>query len=223
MSQHFFRLIQSGVTSEIAAAVEADPALTLARDPQGVSALLWSVYSGQPMVRDYLLAQLATQGALLDIFEASAVGDTLRIEDILTMDPGLVHGFSGDGWTALHLAAAFGTPDTVEILLQHGARVDAVSQNPQRNQPLHAVLALSRNAETVELLLNEGAEPDAVQAGGFTPLFSAATANRKDLAQMLLARGARSHHRNEAGKTSADFARERGHMELADWLEEQPA
>jgi ankyrin repeat protein len=223
MSQHFFRLIQSGVTAEIAAAVEVDAKLAQARDAQGVSALMWSVYTGQPMVRDYLLAQLAAQGELLDIFEAAAVGDSLRIEDVLTMDPGAVHGVSGDGWTPLHLAAAFGTPDTVEVLLQHGARVDSISLNPQRNQPLHAALALSRNAETVELLLNEGAQPDAVQAGGFTPLFSAATANRKDLARLLLARGAHAHVRNDAGKTAAEFARERGHEEFAAWLESQPA
>jgi ankyrin repeat protein len=222
MSQHFFRLIQTGVTAEIAAAVEADPSLAEARDPQGVSALLCSVYTGQPMVRDYLLAQLAAQGVLLDIFEAAAVGDTLRIEDILTLDPAAVHTFSGDGWTPLHLAAGFGTPDTVEVLLQHGARVDTVSNNPQRNQPLHAVMALSRNPETVELLLNEGAQPDAVQTGGFTPLFSAASANRKDLAAMLLARGADPHHCNDAGKTPADFARERGHRDFAVWLDTQP-
>ncbi len=223
MSQHFFRLIQSGVTAEIAEAVEADPGLVQARDGQGVSALMWSVYTGQPMVRDYLLAQLAAQGELLDVFEAAAVGDTLRIEDISVVDPAALHGFSGDGWTPLHLAAAFGTPDTVEVLLQHGARVDAVSENPQRNQPLHAAMALARNAETVELLLNEGASPNAVQAGGFTALFSAATANRKDLAEMLVARGAHAHHRTDAGKTAADFARERGHEELAVWLESQSA
>ena len=52
MSQKFLKLIQSGATADIAAAVEADPALAEARDPQGVSALLWSVYAGQPMVRE---------------------------------------------------------------------------------------------------------------------------------------------------------------------------
>jgi uncharacterized protein len=223
VSQHFFKLIQTGATAEVAAAVEADPTIIGARDPQGVSALLWSVYTGQPMVRDYLLAQLATRGALLDAFEAAAVGDVLRLEDILTADPGAVHTFSGDGWTALHLAAAFGTPQSTDILLQHGAQVDAVSQNPARNQALHAAVSLSRNPETVKLLLAHGADPNATQAGGFTPLFSAVTANRKDLAEMLIDSGAHPHHRADTGKTAADFARERGHTELAAWLETQPA
>lgn len=223
MSQHFLKLIQTGTTAEIAASVEADPALAEARDPQGVSAVMWSVYAGQPVVRDYLLAQLAARGALLDVFEASAVGDVLRLEDILTADPGAAHAFSGDGWTALHLAAAFGTPAAADMLLQHGAQIDAISQNPQRNQPLHAALSIGRNPETVRLLLAHGADPNATQVAGFTPLFSASAANRKDLAAMLIESGAHSHHRNDADKTAADFARERGHAELADWLDAQPA
>jgi len=222
VSQAFLKLIQGGATAEIAAAVEADPALVQARDPQGVSPLLWSVYAGQPMMRDYLLTQLAMRGVGLDIFEAAAVGDVLRLEDILGVDPGEGHAFSGDGWTALHLAAAFATPEAADMLLQHGAQVDAVSRNPQRNQALHAALALGRNFDTVRLLLAHGADPNATQAGGFTPLFSAAAANRRDLAEILIESGARAQHRSDLEKTAAEFARERGHAELADWLEGQP-
>ena len=223
MSQHFVKLIQTGATSEIASAVEADPALVEARDLQGVSALLWSVYAGQPVVRDYLLSQLAARGILLDLFEAAAVGDVLRIEDILTADAGAAHAFTGDGWTALHLGAGFGTPEAADLLLQHGAQVDAISRNAQRNQPLHAAVALSRNAETIRLLLAHGADPNAIQVGGFTPLFSAASANRRDLAELLIENGARAGHRCDLEKTAADFARERGHAELADWLDSQAA
>jgi len=223
MSQQFLKLIQTGATAEIATAAEADPSLIQARDSQGVSALLWSVYAGQPMVRDYLLAQLATHGALLDVFEAAAVGDVLRLEDILAANPGAVHCFSGDGWTPLHLAAAFGTTQAVDLLLQHGAHVDAVSRNPQRNQPLHATLALGRNPETVRLLLGHGADPNATQVGGFTALFSAAAANCRELVEALIDSGARPQHRNDFGKTPAEFARERGHTELAEWLDRQPA
>lgn len=223
MSQPFLKLIQNGATAEIAEAVESDPALVQSRDPQGVSALLWSVYAGQPLVRDYLLAQMVTHGVLIDVFEAASVGDVLRLEDILTANPASAHNFSGDGWTPLHLAAAFGTPESVDLLLQHGALVDAVSKNPQRNQALHAALALGRNPETVRLLLAHGADPNATQVGGFTPLFSAASANRRDLVELLIEHGAHALHRSDLGKAAADFARERGHEEIADWLNQQPA
>ena len=222
MSQPFLKLIQTGNTVEIAAAVDADPSLVEMRDPQGISVLTWSVYYGQQIVRDYLLAKLAARGVLLDVFEAAAVGDVLRLQDILAADPAAAHSFSADGWTPLHLAAAFGTPQAVDLLLQHGAQIDAVSKNAQRNQALHAAASIGRNPEIVRLLLGHGADPNATQVSGFTPLFSVVTANRRDLAEMLVESGARVHHRSDLDKTAADFARERGHSELADWLEAQP-
>jgi uncharacterized protein len=222
MSQAFFKLIQTGATAEIADAVRNDPSLARTHDANGVSALLWSVYTGQTVVRDFLLAELAHQHVELDVFEAAAIGDTARLAAILDADQRAVHAYSADGWTPLHLAAAFATPAAAELLLKHGAKVDAVSKNPQSNQPLHAALALSRNSETVKLLLAGGADPNAIQTGGFTPIFSAATANRKDLAELLRSAGASAQIRSDQGKTPADFARERGHTELADWLSVQP-
>jgi len=221
MSSSFLKWIQQGATAEIAAAVHDDPGLVTARDPQGVSPLLWSVYFGQPLVRDFLLGRLEADGVALDIFEAAAMGDESSLHHLLEAEPELAHEFSGDGWTALHLAAAFGTPSAVVVLLDAGADVKAVSRNPQQNQSLHAALALGKNAETIEFLLDHGAPANATQAGGFTPLFSAAIANRRDLAEMLLAHGADPSHKSEQGKSAADFARERGHAELAAWLESQ--
>jgi ankyrin repeat protein len=98
-----------------------------------------------------------------------------------------------------------------------------VAQNAQRNQPLHAALALGTDSESIRILLAHGADANATQAEGFTPIFSATAANRRDLAELLLAHGANPHHTNDLGKTPADFARERGHADLADWLDSLPA
>lgn len=223
MSQQFLKFIQRGATVEVADAVAADPSLILWRDAQGISALMWSIYSGQTLVRDFLLVEMERTGAELDIFESSAVGHLATLESILTETqaeaPQHVREYSPDGWTPLHLAAAFGTPDAVKLLLGHRAPVDAVSRNPQANQPLHAALALSRNPETIRLLLAAGADPNARQTAGYTALFSAAAANRRDLAEILIAHGANPALQNDFGQTAATFARERGHTELADWLE----
>jgi uncharacterized protein len=179
-----------------------------------VSALLWTIYCGQPLLRDLLLTRLE----ILDIFEAAALGDTTRLEPILSATPSSVHEYSADGWTALHLAAGFGTPAAVAALLTVGANVKAVSRNPQQNQPLHAAVALGKNREIVQLLLTHGAPVNDPQAGGFTPLFSAA-ANNRGLADLLIDHGANPSHKSDAGKMAADFARERGHTDLATWLE----
>jgi hypothetical protein len=222
MSTLLLKLIQQGATAEVADAVLADPALATLRDPQGVSPLMWAVYFSQPLVRDFLLSRLEAEGIALDIFEAAATCGEAHLGALLKAQPELAHSFSGDGWTPLHLAAAFGTPAAVSALLAAGASVETFSKNPQQNQPLHAGLALGKNTETIRLLLEHGAKANAAQAGGFTPLFSAAIANRIDLVEILLAFGADPHRRSDAGKTAADFARERGHAEMAAWLESLP-
>ena len=77
MSQQFLKLIQRGATAEIADAVAADPSLLTWHDAQGVSALLWSIYSGQTLVRDYLLVERLRAGIALDAYEAAATGDAV--------------------------------------------------------------------------------------------------------------------------------------------------
>jgi uncharacterized protein len=219
VNQSFLKLIQSGNTADVASAIEGDPSLAVWRDSQDVSALMWSVYTGQTLVRDFLVAKLAAWELPLDVFEAAATGNEQRLQAILGESPQAAVTYSGDGWTALHLAAAFGTPLSVATLIFRGAKVDAVSKNAQRNQPLHAALALGKNPSAIELLIAHGADVNAIQSGGFTPIFSAATANRMDLAELLVNHGANPLCANEEGKTPADYARERGHEELAAWLE----
>jgi len=218
----FLKSIQTGATAEVADAVELDPALAEYRDPQGVSALLWAIYCGQPLVRDFLVARLAAHGVALDLFEAAALGDEGRIAAALDADPEAIEAFSGDGWTALHLAAAFGSAGAVALLLKRGARVDAVSNNPQRNQPLHAALSLGKDSVIIQTLLAHGADANAAQVGGYTPIFSAAAANREDLVELLIKHGANPHQRNDQGKSPAEYARERDHAELASRLEALP-
>jgi ankyrin repeat protein len=215
VSQSFFDLIRRGSTAEVAAWVEENPAIAATRNAQGISALLWAIYSAQPVIRDFLLARLAS----LDIWEAAAAGDVQRLELALSAPGGDVHAFSADGWTALHLACGFGTAEAVRLLLERGADVHARSTNALANQPLHAALAMTRDPESVRLLLLHGADPNAPQHGGFTPLHQAAAAGRADLIALLLAQGADPRVRSDAGKTPADLARERGHHEAARMLD----
>lgn len=215
MSQHLLKLIQQGATAEIASTLEADPALVEWRDAQGVSALLWSIYLNQTLIRDFLLSQIPD----IDVFEAAAVGDIARLKGHLMVDPAAVNSYSADGWSPLHLAAAFASAEAVRTLVEHGSDVNQLSKNPQRNTPLHACLALSKNATIAELLLSKGADPEARQSGGYTPLIQAAVADRRDLVNLLLSYGATANTTCDWGKTPATYARERGHNELADYLE----
>jgi uncharacterized protein len=215
VNQRFLNLIRGGATAEVATAVEEDPSLVGSKDAQGVSAFLWSIYSRQPLIRDFLLTHLPS----LDIFECSAFGDCDRLELLLRQEPMLVHESSADGWSPLHLAAAFGGPHATALLLAHGAHLHRFSRNPMHNQPLHACIALSQDLETVRVLIAQGANVNMEQAGGYTPLHQAAAAGREDLTLLLIEAGADPGCRCHQGKTPADYARERNHTAVLQHLE----
>jgi ankyrin repeat protein len=214
MSQYFFDLIRQGKTVEIAEAVEAQPTLVKSRDAQGISAIMLAVYTQQPLIRDFLLTHLTE----LDIFEAASVGHCARMQHLIAEDAMCTRAVSPDGWTPLHLAAAFAGPEPVTLLLEHGAHVHQCAHNPLRNQPLHACVALNHSPDVVRLLLEAGADVNATQHGGYTPLLQAAAAGNKDIVHLLLEHGARLDCLCDRGKSAADYARERGHTELVELL-----
>ena len=104
-------------------------------------------------------------------------------------------------------------------LLDVGAEVQQISKTPMRNHALHAVLALSRDADVTRLLIERGADVNSIQAAGYRPLHQAAVAGRDDLVRILLDAGADKTARCDRGKTPADYARERGHASLAAMLD----
>ncbi|MFZ0662726.1 MAG: ankyrin repeat domain-containing protein [Acidobacteriaceae bacterium] len=214
MSQLLLNMIRRGQKAEIAALVAEVPAEAQARDAQGVSMLMWSIYTRQPEITSCLRPRAGE----LDVFEAAALGDCARLRTILAGDATQVWAVSADGWAPLHLACAFAGPETVKLLLEHGAHAHQVSHNPQRNQPLHAAITLGDSVETIRLLLEAGADVNAKQAGGFTPLHQAAAAGKLEMIAVLLKNGARRDVRCDQGKLPGDYARERAHVEVAELL-----
>jgi ankyrin repeat protein len=219
VSKSFLDLVKRGDTQEISDWVKDDPQIAESRDAQGVSALLWAVYSGHTVVRDFLRSGLEP-----DLPEAAATGDVGRLRELLGSDSAAAkeraNSRSADGWPLLHLAAAFADRETVLTLLNAGANVRQLSQTPMRNEALHAVLALSRDGEVTRLLIERGADVNAVQTAGYRPLHQAAAAGREDLVRMLLDAGADKTMRCDRGKTPAEYAHERGHTAVAELLED---
>jgi ankyrin repeat protein len=153
-----------GDVARVDALVRATPSLAGARLDSGESALMAALYRGHPGV----VSALVSAGADLDVFAAAALGrlDALRVA---FADPSSVGLYAYDGWTALHLAAFFGSLEATHALLDAGADVNAVSRNSMTNTPLHAATAGKHSAVAL-LLLGHGASSHAIDAGGYTPL-----------------------------------------------------
>ena len=153
-----------------------------------LGAILGALYKGEPD----RARQLAAEAESLDVFEAAALGEVGRLDELLREDPELARASSPDGFTALHYAAFFGSPEAVRALVAGGADLEARSTNKEfapEATPLHSAVAAGR-IDNAEALLEAGADPNARQHGGFTPLMEAEHRGDLDLAELLIRHGA---------------------------------
>jgi ankyrin repeat protein len=186
--QEFFAAIAAGQKEAAANLLEQEPSLLQCRNAQGDSPLLAAIYADQRLIFEWLLER----GAGVDLFEATALGKAERVRDLLAENPSLATTYSHDGWTPLHLASFFGHREVVDLLLEHGAPIDARSKSERfarDNTPLHAAAA-NRQTRVAELLIERGADVNARDGSGFTPLGLAANSRNDILVMALLERGA---------------------------------
>jgi ankyrin repeat protein len=156
---------------------------------------------------------LMASGPELNVFEAAAVGRVDRVRELLDADPEVARAWAPDGFTALQLAAFFGHPEIVALLLDRGADVRAVARNDMGVMPLHAACA-SGQVDVARMLLAHGAPIDAAEHGGYTPLHEAAGRGDVALARLLLGHGADPALPKADGQTPRDLAAAKGDDEL---------
>ena len=197
--------VHTGEIDKIKAVLQADPALALAKDERGVSALMHAYYRGRPDIAELLL----TARADLDVFEAAASGRAQTVSEILDRDAGQAKAWSVDGFTALHFAAFFNQPTIARELVRRGADVDAVSMNPMEVTPLHSAAA-AHATEIVRMLAESDAPVNAKQHGGWTALHAAADYGDEEMIKILLEHGADPLTQNDDGKTPAQIAQLKG-------------
>lgn len=208
----FISVVQNGDSEEVLRRLAEDPSLVNTRADDGFSVLMHALYRGHHATAEALLAHHPD----LDLFEASAAGATGRVRELLSADAD-VYGYSPDGWTALHLAAFFGHPETAEALLDEGADLHALSRNPTGVTPLQSALARGE-VETAKLLLSHGAHVNGEPSEGWAPLHYCAAQGLTEMAELLLQEGADPNRTQGAGKTPLALAEENEHQELADLL-----
>lgn len=185
MIEPFLAAVQGGDEQRVHALLAENPELASARDTHGVSAVSLAMYNRRPEIARILI----DSGAALDIFDASAAGELATVRKFLREDPDLANSWSPDGFTPLALAAFFGRRELVELLLHHGADVDAQARNAMQVAAIHAAAARN-DASIVRTLLEHGANVNARQQGGFTALDAARQNRNSEMIELLLDHGA---------------------------------
>ena len=211
-----FDAIRAGDVTRVRGLLAADPGLVNARNERGHSPVLIAQYHHK---RD-VVTVLLEAGPELDLFDACAVGRAERVAELLDRDPSQVNAYSGDGFYPLGLAAFFGHPATVRLLLTRGADVAQVARNPMQVQALHSAAA-GKNFETVRLLVEAGAPVNAKQHKGWAPLHEAVLSRDVEMTRYLLAHGADPKQQNDEGKSAIGLAAEAGEAAILKLLKGQ--
>jgi len=121
-----------------------------------------------------------------------------------------------NGTTPLMAAAYGGDIEFVKLLLDKGAKIDAVDRI-KKNAVTYA--AGEGRTDVVMLFIARGVDPNAVYQNGLTALMWAAGYGRVDTMRALVAARARTEPRDDRGKTALDIARENGQAAAVEFLE----
>jgi ankyrin repeat protein len=164
------------------------------RNKQGRTALHRSLECGHSEIAELLLARGAVLVEKGSLFDAAFQGDMARVRALVEADTDAVSAQEKQtGLTALMCAVVGEKRDVAEWLLQKGSLVDANDQFG-----LTPLYLAAHSMEMTELLLMWGAK---FGAGGETVLHRAAFMGRKDVAELLIEKGAQVNAKTGIGRT----------------------
>ncbi|MGB9107988.1 MAG: ankyrin repeat domain-containing protein, partial [Telluria sp.] len=89
------------------------------------------------------------------------------------------------GWTPLHYAAASGDADIATLLIERGAKVDAVSPPASGSYTPLMMAAREGQPDLAVLLVKQGANPRLTNTEGLDAAQIADKANRADIASAI--------------------------------------
>jgi uncharacterized protein len=213
LEQDFFSAIRSGDSIKVNALLKQRPSLINAHAKSGASIILYAVYVNHPEIAESLIAT----GVEPNIFEAAATGSVERVRQLLKQDPGLVHAWSSDGWTALHLN--WGHLDVAKLLIESGADINVNSKNQLNATPLQGAVA-SNQIDLARLYISHGANVNCRSEEGGSPLHEAAGNGFLDFAQLLIENGANVNQKDDNGKTPLAIALQYKKADVAKFLRE---
>lgn len=151
-------------------------------------------------------------GCGASLHDVVAAGRLDRAAEMLEQDPDLARSRDRLGKTPLHHAVTFHRPEALELLLVHGADLDA--RDVTGMTPLHVAAMLGRDIEA-RWLLEHGADAAAQDQFGDTPLHTAALFGAGQAIPVLIADTGLFDIRNHDGKRPLDLALGNGQRRAA--------
>ena len=109
------------------------------------------------------------------------------------------------GCTLLHDAVRTKKTDAINILLKHGADINAQDNNG--NTPLFTAIRRSANSKVIDILLKHNADVNIANNAGQTPIFIAASRGHINTVEKLIESGADVNIKDADGETPLTIVR----------------
>lgn len=162
------------------------------RDGYGMTALMWAAGRGYHEIASILLHKGADTEARNELLSVHSIEQLDHLEPISRSSSanedrlGMLHVKKRHGWTALIWAARNGRTEIVNLLLDSGANVNAITKDGF-TALVHAID--NKHQETAHLLLERGANPNLVEDNCSPAISLAASYGFADLVQAIIDRG----------------------------------
>jgi cytohesin len=205
-----------------------NPGLINNRMRFGITPLALAADRGCKDVAEFLLDGNADVNAAADsppfagwtplLFAVSRYGDDKNAEDRM-LDDGIEYHANGHGGPLSPImspdATFAGKKDVAELLLAHGANVNARESDGTTSL---LVAAKNDDKDMALLLLAHGADVNAKKNDSSTPLHDVAGSGYKDMVELLLANQADVNGKNQHGETALHFAAQNGNKDVVELL-----
>jgi len=211
-----FDVIEHGSIKQLNRIVQQYPQILKKRNQQGMTLLMSAAKANRENIVDYLLIRGANVLAVDHdgrnvLFYA--INNPRMFKKLLMCGTNLNQA-DAKGTTPLHKAIIQNCLETVHLLVEHGANVNARDQ--ENRTPL--LLAVQNNIDVVEYLLNNGADPDASDKNNWSALHYAARKDDVKTAQSLIKMGANKALYTNQDLTPLHIAAMNGSLQVMDIL-----
>ena len=186
------------------------------------------------------------------VIAAVRTRDRATLETLIAADPALVTSTDAGGSTPLHHAAGFGAIDSLALLIDKGADVNAKNRRGstplfwalqdeakvrlllsrgatakmkqvEGRSPVYQASLLGNGFPVLRLLLDNGGDPNVATLNGLTALSGAALRGDVDAMRLLIDKGATVDAKNGAGATALMAAATNGSPAAVQFLLERGA
>lgn len=143
-------------------------------------------------------------GFTQDIYDACRKGNVELIKQLTKSHPDTINQPNKSGYTPLLIAGYRNQLDVVKVLLELGAKVNALSEDGT----VLTAACFKSNTELVKILLEQHADVNVKNNAGTTPIMFAIMAENEEIVRLLLANKADINAMDNANKSVIEYAKE---------------